>query len=95
MALVDGEADELDAGAAPAVLLEHVDIGEIGLSAAVRERAREAHLTTFVVEADDAARVLDQVVLNGARPLLGPVGVVAQVAMNGLAVDARRVVTEP
>ena len=91
---VDAEADELDAQAAAAVLLEHVDVREIGLHMAVGERPREADLIALVVEADDASGVLDQVVLNVARAPLRPVRLLAQVAMNRLAVDARRVVVE-
>ena len=41
---VDAEADELDAQATAAVLLEHVDVREVGLRVAVRERPREADL---------------------------------------------------
>ena len=63
---VDAEADELDAQATATVLLEHVDVREVGLRVAVRERSREADLVAFVIEADDARGVVDQLVLDRA-----------------------------
>ena len=55
-AFVDREAHELDAEAASAVLLEHVDVGEVRLRVPVRERPREADLLAVAVETDDARR---------------------------------------
>ena len=70
---VDGETDELDAEAASAVLLEHVDVGEVRLHVPVRERPREADLLVAVVEADDASRAVDEIVLHLSRPPFRPV----------------------
>ncbi len=63
---VDAEADELDAQATATVLLEHVDVREVGLRVAVRERSREADLAALVVETDDPRGVVDQLVLDRA-----------------------------
>src|SRR3990170_6915443 len=92
--LVDAEADELDPQPAATMLLEHVDVREIRLHVAVRQRAREADLAIFVVEADDTRGGVDQLVLNPTRPPARPVGLLAQVPVHRLAVDPPRVVVE-
>ena len=51
---VHGEAHQLDAEAAAAVLVEDVDVREVRLRVAVGQRPREADLPPLVVEADDA-----------------------------------------
>jgi hypothetical protein len=88
------EADQLDSEAPSAVLLEHVDVGEVRLRVAVGQRSREADLLARVVETDDASGTVDKLVLNLARTPLCPVRLLAQVPMDGVAVDAPRVVVE-
>ena len=91
---VHREADELDAQAAPAMFLEHVDVREVGLRVAVRERAREPDLLAVAVEADDAGGTVDQLVLDTALASLGPVRLLAEISMDCRSIDARGIVVE-
>ena len=58
-AILDGEADELDAEPAALVLGQHVDVGEVGDHVAVGDGAGETDLAPAKVEADDALRIPD------------------------------------
>ena len=94
-AVLDHLADELDAEAAAAALVENVDVGEVEEAAAVElGRAGEADLAAVVVEADDADAAVDQRVLLLARAARGPVRVGAEVRVDGVAVDPGRIVVE-
>ena len=50
LAALDHLADELEPHAAPAVGLEHVDVGEVDERRAVRDRTAEADLAAVVEE---------------------------------------------
>jgi hypothetical protein len=94
-AVLDDLPDELDPKAEPAELVEHVDVGEVDKVRCVAiHRPGEAHLATVPVEADDPFARVDQLVLPLARPPLGPVGLAAEVGMDGSAVDPRPVVVQ-
>src|SRR5262245_18748568 len=91
--LVDGEPHQVHAQTASAMLLEHVDVGEVGLDMAVGDRAAESDLLAFEVEAHDPCGVVDQRILHLARSTLRPVRV-GQIRVNGLSVDPARIVVE-
>ncbi len=65
-AVVHHLADELHGESAPAVLGQHVDVGEIDQRDAVRKCSREADLSIAVVDADDALRLADEPLDNFA-----------------------------
>ena len=85
---------ELDSEAAASVLGEHVDVGEIGEHVAVGDDPREPDLARPVVEADDARRTAYELLDDGPRPALRPVGLLREKSMDGVEVDPRRVVVE-
>ena len=92
---IDGEAHELDAEPLPARLLEHEDVGEIRDRVPVRDDAREADLAAVGrVEPDHPRRRRDQLVHHLARTAGSPVGLTAQIAVHGGAIDPRRIVVE-
>ena len=84
---------ELDAEAAAAVLVEHVDVREIDEARGVAvDRPGEADLAAVPVEADDARARVDQLVLPLARSSLRPVRLAPEVRVHGVAVETRPVV---
>jgi hypothetical protein len=91
---LDQLADKLDTEAAAAVVREDVDVREVGDRRPVREGACKRDLALAVVDADDAVGLADEAVNGVARPSLRPVRVVGEVVVDGVDVDARRVVVE-
>jgi hypothetical protein len=89
--VLDHLADELDPEAAPAVLVEDVDVGEVDEAEADDGRGTaEADLPALVVQPDDADGRLDERALLVQRAALGPVRLLAQVAVDGDEVDPPR-----
>ena len=89
--MLDHLPHELDAEAAAAVLVEHVDVGEVDEAGRVAvDRAAEADLAAVVVEADDARARVDQLVLPLARRPFAQYDSPAEVGVHGVAVDPRR-----
>src|SRR5205823_8058241 len=93
--VLDDLPHELDAEPETAELVEHVDVGEVHEAGGVAVHgAGEADLAAVAVEAHDAGARSDQLVLAFAGPALGPVGLAAEIGVDGLAVEAGRVVVE-
>jgi hypothetical protein len=76
------------------MLIEHVDIGEVGKDDAVAERPREADQAPLVVEADHARGLAHQPLHDLPGTTLGPVGVIGDEVVHGVDVDAIAIVVE-
>ena len=93
-AVVDREAEELDAEPSTAMVGEDEHVGEVRVDVTVGDGAREADERIRVVEPDEACGAADECLGHLARASGGPVAVLAQVAMDDVDVDPRRVVVE-
>src|SRR6478609_5861535 len=93
--VVDHLADELHAEPAPAVLLEHVDVGDVDEAGCVAiDGTREADLAAVAIDPDDAVARVDQLVLALPRAAFGPVRLAAQIPVHRVAVEPCRIVVE-
>ena len=92
--VLDDLPDELDAQSVAAVLVEDVDVREVDEPRGVAvDRPREADLVAVLVEPDDVAARVDQLVLAPARPPLRPVRG-REEGVDRLPVEPRAVVVE-
>jgi hypothetical protein len=93
--VLDDLTYELDAEAAPAVLVENVDVGEIHKARRVTvDRPCESDLLSALVEPDRARTPIDQLVLPLARAPLRPIGDAADEGVDCLAVETFTVVVQ-
>ncbi len=92
--VVDHVPQQPLAQSAPAVLGEHIHVGEIGERNTIGHGAAETDLPFSVVEADDAARLVDEPLLCFQRSADRPVRLRRQERVDGLDVDPALVVVE-